>query len=183
MVKHRKMSKKIVMLGDAGVGKTSMIRKFVYDIFDDKYISTLGMKVTKKDLCIKHPIEDSKVDMTMMIWDLMGQKEYETLHKSTYEGTHGALVVSDITRYETLDNLAEWISDLYNVTGNIPVILIGNKNDLIEQRKFELLELEKIAKTCKGSAFLTSAKTGDNVEKVFSKLSQEILKFDSSRGY
>ena len=60
---------------------------------------------------------------------------------------------------------------------------IGNKNDLIGQRTFELEELEKIARTCKGSAFLTSAKTGDNVENVFSKLSEEILKYDSSRGF
>jgi small GTP-binding protein len=171
----RRISKKIVLLGDPGVGKTSMIRRFVYDIFDDKYITTLGMKVTKKQLVINHPIDHLDMELTLMIWDLMGQKEYQFLHKSTYRGTDGAIIVCDFTRKDTLDNIPEWVTNLFNVTGNIPIVIIGNKNDLNGRKKFSFEEISELAKVCKATVFMTSAKTGENVELVFSKLSEDLI--------
>lgn len=174
-----KISKKIVLLGDPSVGKTSMIRKFVYDIFDDKYISTLGMKVTNKKLTLENPNNSHSIKMNLMIWDLMGQKDFKIFHESTFKGANGGIIVCDLTRKETLDNIPGWISSLFNVTGNIPIILIGNKNDLVNQKKFEFNDLEDIARICKATAYLTSAKTGDNIEIVFSKLGEEILVFEN----
>jgi small GTP-binding protein len=174
-VKAKRISKKIVLLGDPGVGKTSMIRRFVYDIFDDKYITTLGMKVTKKMIKIDKFGNASNLNLTLMIWDLMGQKEYQYLHKSTYKGTDGAIIVCDITRKQTLDNIPEWVSNLFNITGNIPVVLIGNKCDLSDKSEFRFQELQDLGKVCKATSYLTSAKFGDNVEKVFNELGIKIL--------
>ncbi len=175
MTHIKRITKKIVLLGDPAVGKTSLIRRFVYDIFDDKYITTLGMKVTKKQMRLKHPKDKSDIEMTLMIWDLMGQKEYQFLHKSTYKGTDGAIIVCDTTRRSSLDNIPEWITNLFNITGNVPVILIGNKNDLLGQLEFNYEELSSMAKVCQGSAFMTSAKTGENVETVFLTIGTAIL--------
>jgi small GTP-binding protein len=175
MTDFRRISKKIVLLGDPGVGKTSMIRRFVYDIFDDKYITTLGMKVTKKQMIIKHPIDHKDLELTLMIWDLMGQKEYQFLHKSTYKGTDGAIIVCDFTRKETMDNIPEWVSNLFNITGNIPIVIIGNKNDLNGKKQFNFKDISGLAKVCKATAFVTSAKTGENVELVFNKIGEELI--------
>ena len=131
------LTKKIVLLGDPAVGKTSMIRKFVHDIFDDKYISTLGTKVSSKQLIFNHPAKESMVEVKLMIWDIMGQRDYEMFQQSAYMGSQGAIVVCDITRHETLDNLPQWISGLFNVTGEIPIVIIGNKIDITEQKKFD----------------------------------------------
>ncbi|MCK5562290.1 MAG: GTP-binding protein, partial [Thermoplasmata archaeon] len=82
MTEMMTLSKKILLLGDPAVGKTSLIRKFVYDIFDDNYISTLGAKVTRKSLYYNHPTQEIKIEMKLMIWDMMGQKEYGLIHQS-----------------------------------------------------------------------------------------------------
>ncbi len=178
MSEQIKVSKKVVLLGDPGVGKTSMIRKFVYDIFEDKYISTLGMKVTNKIVTLQGSNGVPVVQLNMMIWDLMGQKDFKIFHETTFKGSHGGIIVCDLTRKDTLENIPSWITELFNVTGNIPIILIGNKNDLKDEKKIKFKELEDLASVCKASAFLTSAKTGENVESVFHKLGKEIIEFE-----
>lgn len=175
-----KLSKKIIMVGDPSVGKTSMIRKFVYDMFDDKYIATLGTKVTSKQIECNHPQEGTPIELKLMIWDVMGQKDYEMFHQSAYMGSQGALVVCDITRRETMDNLTNWISGLFNVTGQIPIVFIGNKSDLISQQQFDLDDLSQMASTFEVPSFLTSAKTGDNVDVAFNLLGENIVKSDYS---
>jgi small GTP-binding protein len=169
------ISKKIVLLGDQGVGKTSMIKKYVYDIFDDKYISTLGTKVTTKSVKIEDKTKDRTVEIKLLIWDMMGQKEYEMFHHSAYTGSQGALIVCDITRKETLENLPDWITGLFNATNQIPIVVIGNKNDLEDQKQFGLDEMTTIANTFDVPLYLTSAKTGENIEIAFMKLCEKIL--------
>jgi len=174
------LSKKIVLIGDPAVGKTSMIRKFVHDIFDDKYISTLGTKVSTKHLIFKHPKKEIMVELKLMIWDIMGQRDYEMFQQSAYMGSQGALIVCDITRRETLENLPQWISGLFNVTSEIPIVMIGNKNDLTDEKQFEFKDLKDVAKTFEVPVFLTSAKSGENIENAFSMLGQNIIEIDYS---
>ena len=160
------------------MGKTSMIRKFVHDIFDDKYISTLGTKVSTKRLILKHPTEDLMIEIKFMIWDIMGQRDYEMFQQSAYMGSQGALVVCDITRRETLEDIPQWVSGLFNITSQIPIIMIGNKNDLTDKKTFEYNNLTELASTFEAPSFFTSAKTGENIEKAFSTLGYNIIKID-----
>jgi small GTP-binding protein len=172
------LSKKIVLIGDPAVGKTSMIRKFVHDIFDDKYISTLGTKVSSKVIRFNHPVKDAKIELKLMIWDIMGQKDYEMFQQSAFMGSQGAIIVCDATRKPTLENLPEWVSSLFNVTEEIPIVMIANKNDLTDQKQFELEDLINVASTFDVPSLLASAKTGENVETAFTTLGQIIIDQD-----
>ncbi|MFH0816371.1 MAG: Rab family GTPase [Methanobacteriota archaeon] len=116
---------KVVLLGEGAVGKTSLVRKFVEGAFSDEYITTIGVNVKKK---VMGPT-------TLMIWDIYGQKSRPELHMANYRGAAGALLVYDSTRKTTFDNLDNWLADLFKVTGEIPVVVLGNKHDII--RDFE----------------------------------------------
>ncbi len=154
--------RKIVMLGNPAVGKTSLVRKYVDNMFDDKYLSTIGAKPVNKKLKIG---DDTVV---LMIWDLAGQTF--ALHPAYYSGAKGALLVCDMTRKETADSLEEWKSTLFSKAGEVPVIVLGNKSDL-PNHEFGPADLE-----AKGFDTLsTSAKTGDNVEKAFTTLAERII--------
>jgi small GTP-binding protein len=169
----KKIVKKICILGDPFVGKTSLIRKFVYDVFDDKYISTIGTKVTTKQILLD--CNGKKIEITFLIWDILGQREHQSLHSAHYKGASGALVVCDITRRETLDNIKNWVDALHNVVGKTPVLILANKNDL-EEKAFSSADLKKISLQYNADFFLTSAKTGENVENAFLTLGRILVK-------
>src|SRR2546421_2922098 len=106
-----RMKRKILRLGDGEVGKTSVVRRFVVDKFSDDYITTIGTKVTKKDLRIESPARSP--DLTFMIWDVLGQKGHRGIQDSSFQGAKGALLVYDVTRPETADSLQDyWIPHL-----------------------------------------------------------------------
>ncbi len=117
-------SYKILLLGDGAVGKTSLVRRFVEQKFDDRYIETIGVNVKKKEI--------PNLDIKMLLWDIYGQKMSKDLHASHYSGADGVIITYDLTRYKTFLNLDNWISDVFSITGNIPFVVIGNKFDLIE---------------------------------------------------
>lgn len=159
---------KVVLLGNPAVGKTSLIRKFVYDAYSDDYIGTLGTKVSKKTVEI-----DGK-QVTMMIWDLMGEHEFKRIQMMAFKGTQGALVVCDLSRKETLEGFDFWPESLFEVAGNIPVLFLGNKNDIPEQ-KISAEDIRPYAERHKTEYYLTSAKTGDHVEEAFHNLAKKIV--------
>jgi small GTP-binding protein len=179
------MKKKIVLLGDSAVGKTSLIRRYVFDLFEDSYIATIGSKVTMKELKIKRP--DRNVDLTFMIWDLIGREGYHALHARTFVGVHGALLVADLTRKETLENLERyWIPFLFKVVDEVPLVFVCNKSDLEGENEFDPEELVDIAKRYNGRvekvlpsgvkpSYSTSAKDGSNVQKSFESLGHLLL--------
>ncbi len=170
----RQLKRKVLLLGDGAVGKTSLIRKFVTDKFDDKYISTIGTKVTKKEMRIETSGEE--VLLILMIWDILGQKGYKSVQATSYKGGEGVMVVCDLTRKETLDNLKEyWIPELQKAVGEIPMIFVGNKSDLLEERQITEEELGAVAAEFNSTHFMGSAKTGENVEAIFEKLGEEVF--------
>ena len=166
---------KIILLGDGAVGKTSLIRKFVYDEFDDKYIMTFGSKTTKKVLDLKSPKDGSDAQMTLMISDIMGQRDVAGVQDAFMFGAKGAIIVCDKTRKETLDNMDVWIENVKKVCGDIPIVLMANKNDLTEESAFDISELSAIADKHYSMAFPSSAKTGENVELAFNMLGEALL--------
>jgi len=166
---RRQFTKKIILIGDGGVGKTTLIRKFVYDMFDDKYIQTIGTKVSKK----KVPLADANMDISLMVWDVQGQRN-DPLLTRYFEGAEGALFVCDLTRLSTFENLPEWIKDFQAVCGEVPFILLGNKADLVDSSQFGEGELGALAARYNAKGFLTSAKTGANVESSFNQLARAI---------
>ncbi len=176
MPERVQVKRKIVLIGDPAVGKTSLIKKYVLDVFNDQYLTTLGTKITSKKIIYPDPEKDRELELTLMIWDIMGQKEYKLIHETAYQGSKGAIIVCDVTRKETLHNLTAWITSLFNITKNVPITFVGNKNDLVDIKQFGDAELLDVSSAYQSPFFLTSAKTGDNVEKVFRELGKMMIK-------
>jgi len=164
----RNLIKKICLLGDGEVGKTSLIRKFVYDEFDDKYLMTIGTKITKKSLTIKS--EQDEINLTMMINDIVGQVEFERIHKQYYRGSKAGIFVCDLTRKNTLERMEWWMDSFNQVVGEVPLIILGNKLDLVERRQVTDDDIARFARNFNCSYYLTSARSGENVELAFDKI-------------
>ncbi|QCE40849.1 Rab family GTPase [Psychroserpens sp. NJDZ02] len=163
-----KISKKIVLIGHFGVGKSSLIRRFVQDTFSEDYKVTIGVHVLKKEITLPKTNDD----ITLVIWDLEGNDDISNTRPSYLLGTNGFLYVFDMTRpatYEKLESDLDYIKDRYPKT---PIKVIGNKKDLVTN------EFIKQNKDVFGRFvdFYTSAKSGKNVEDVFTKLAEALTK-------
>lgn len=170
-----RMKMKVCLVGEAAVGKTSLIRRFVHDDFDDRYIQTLGTKVSKKELVIDHPTESGDLHVDMTVWDIMGQKGFRELLKEAYfYGARGIIAVCDVTRRSTLDDLDDWIEGVYGVTGRIPIEFLANKIDLKDKTQFGEEELRQSARAYESPYHFTSAKTGENVDAAFKNLAERV---------
>ncbi len=155
---------KVCMVGDDAVGKTSLVRRYVLDQFDDRYIATLGAKALKKEVRLR-PRGGEEVTIIVTIFDIMGSPSFRDLLKEAYfKGAQGILAVCDVTRPETLPTLRGWAEAVDGVAGRIPVVILGNKADLVDRAKLTREQLDAFASGFQCSAFLTSAKTGQNVE-------------------
>jgi len=169
-----KMAKKVVILGDPAVGKTSLIKKYVQDVFDDRYLNTIGAKVMKKNLGVHNHETGEIVDLKLILWDIAGQESFATVKKAYYRGASGALVACDSTRRETMEHIHHWIENLFDVSGVVPLIIIVNKSDLEKEAAFTLDDVRKEFQPYEAPVFATSAKTGFNVEMVFHELGKEM---------
>jgi small GTP-binding protein len=177
--------KKIALLGDSAVGKTSLIRRYVFNQFEGSYISTMGTKVTMKEMKILK--QEEEIELTLIIWDLIGREGYHALHARSFVGVQGVLLVADLTRKETLLSLERyWIPLLFKVVKEVPMVFIGNKSDLQGKYEFQPEELVNLAKRYIDigagilpnglkSSYTTSAKDGDNVKMVFETLGHLVL--------
>jgi small GTP-binding protein len=176
MAETLRMKAKVCLAGEQAVGKTSLIRRFVLDQFDDAYMATLGAKVSKKEVSIDLPNRDLRVDIDMTLWDIMGAKGFRELLKEAYfHGAQGILAVSDITRRATLDDLQAWWETVYKTAGEIPWVLAVNKNDLTDRFAYGEEEVKGVAASLKAPYLFTSAKTGEKVEEAFKTLGRMIV--------
>jgi len=171
-MQFKRVKRKALLLGDGAVGKTSLVRKYVMDKFDDKYITTIGTKVTKKVIELRMKAET--VELTMMLWDILGQKGYTGIQRSSYKGAEGIIFVCDATRPETLKSLEDyWIPEALSVVGSVPFVFAVNKSDL--ECRISESDIKALADKYGSSYFFTSAKTGKNVEDMFKALGRSVL--------
>ena len=168
-----KLSKKVCLLGDFAVGKTSLVRRFVYDLFEDKYLSTIGVKVSRKSVYTQ--VNDSPAEITMMLWDLAGSEEFDYVRTSYLRGAAGAVLVCDLTREETVSNLSRYANGLLKSKSDTKIILAANKVDLTEQAQLTKTQVEHAALKLDVPLYFTSAKTGNDVDPLFSHLAQLLI--------
>jgi small GTP-binding protein len=163
------LQKKICMLGGFGVGKTSLVSRFVSSIFSDKYLTTVGVKIDKKT------VEIESGPMTLMLWDVYGQDDFQTVRDSYLRGASGYLLVVDGTRHATLDTAIELQKRAESVVGRGPFLLLLNKADLDRDWQIDEKTLVKLAE--RGWPIVkTSAKSGAGVDDAFVKLARSIAR-------
>lgn len=176
-LRREKIKAKVCMVGDNSVGKTSLVRRYVFDNFDDKYLATLGAKVTKKTEMVPFPELGVEYEIAMIIYDIMGAKEFRSLLREAYFfGAQGLIAVCDLTSGETFESLEDWIMNAFNVTGKIPVELLANKSDLEGEFVITESEIERLSENYESTHRLTSAKTGSNVEPAFEDIAMLLAK-------
>jgi len=162
MARTHKWIFKVIVVGDAAVGKTSLMFRFVHGTFAKDYKMTIGVNFATKMV----NLDGTKVKLS--IWDTAGQERFHFLLPSYYDGSSGCLTVFDVTRRESFTNLPKWLDQVRSKCGNhIPILLIGNKADLDDLRAVTMEEAAQFA-TQNGVLYQeTSAKTGTNVTDVF----------------
>jgi small GTP-binding protein len=165
---RRTIQKKICMVGAYAVGKTSLVKRFVDSIFDERYHTTMGVKVDKKCLAF------NDTDVTLVIWDLAGEDDIEQVNIRNLRGASGYILVADGSRNSTLERAIALRQCINDVVGRVPCVVALNKADLREEWEADpALENELSAD---GSAvFRTSAKTGESVENMFRDLAKRML--------
>lgn len=163
------ISKKICMVGDFGVGKTSLIRRFVDRQFSDQYLSTVGVKISRKLI--------ESVNLQLLIWDLEGHTKFKGITPSYLQGASGAVVVADVSRIETIERLAEHIQLFLSINPKGSIVVALNKSDLIDEEKLakvtQLVQEKHSEKIVE--VYQTSAKTGSYVDEMFHNLGNKIL--------
>ncbi len=173
IIKSKRFIKKIALVGDTAVGKTSLVRRFVIDVFDDKYIATIGAKVVKRDLEFKLP--EKTVYLTLVIWDILGQKDYNKMRTQGITGSSGVILVTDLSRPETIGSAEGfWLKELKKTVPSAPLLIAGNKSDLAEAGS-GAEQLKKMSQRLAIPILLTSAKTGDNVAAAFRQIGEMML--------
>lgn len=162
------VQKKICMVGVHGTGKTCLVQQYVQGIFSVKYLSTVGVKIDRKQVKVGND------DVTLLLWDLEGRDGYRDITPSYIRGAHGIIYVADGTRRETVDQLAEIRALVTEAVGDIPSIIALNKVDLLDEWKLSEDD-EKKAGGQGVHRLRTSAKTGEGVEAAFQWLAEATI--------
>ncbi len=164
-------STKLIITGAFQVGKTSLIDRFVHNRFQENYISTIGVQITKKIVNLSPEIE-----INFIIWDIGGQITQMAPHRAKfYHGANAAFIVLDRTRPETLDKVKLWYDDIkQSVQKKIPIVIVGNKSD-VEEILVSEDDIKKVAEEYGFHYILTSAKTGENVNDTFLYIAHKFL--------
>lgn len=166
---------KICLLGMFGVGKTSLVRRFVEDQFSEKYLSTIGVKVSRKQ--VRHG-GDNGANIDLLIWDIASEDELQQVARSYFRGSHGAIAVYDVTRPGTLENLNDYCQSFLQIAPAARLVFAGNKSDLVERPQPKQSTIDALPKFREKLHFYTSAKSGENVENAFTLLVESMLSHD-----
>ena len=165
---------KVIIIGEAGVGKTSLVKKFISGQFSSDYRASIGTNMYIKEIEIGSNEKFHKI--SIQLWDIAGQERWINMRHVYYEGTQGALIVGDLSRKRTFEQIVKfWQPDLIKYCGKIPFILIANKFDV--SHEITENEIESFGQSIYASSIIcTSAKTGMNVEKAFEEISKQVIR-------
>ncbi len=159
------ISKKVILTGSFGVGKTSLFNQFIYSKFSDRYLTTIGVKVNKKTL------EIGGKELSMLLWDIAGEVAQDKVPTSYFLGASGVIYVCDLTRPSTYKNLDKDIEYLRGIINGGIIKIVANKSDLVSAEDIERIKSEIPLPI----DTITSAKTGDNVNDLFHTLGAELI--------
>jgi small GTP-binding protein len=162
------IQKKIALLGASGVGKTSLVRRFVSSLFDDTYLTTIGVKVDKKAVRL------GGEDVTLMIWDVAGAEEHFSVPTSYVKGAAGFLLIADGTRPETFDAAHRIVEQMDRDLGPLPFVFVVNKKDLVDAWKADASRLDAM-RPRSVEVMTSSAKSGEGVEDAFQRLAAALI--------
>ena len=161
---------KILLLGDSEVGKSCFLMRYSENVFIENYITTIGLDYKLKTVKL-----DTGKTIKVQLWDTAGQDKYRTIAKNYYKGSHGILLLYDITKQSSFDNIREWVRDIKEEVNEKAILfLIGNKIDMEDQRKIPKEKGVELAEEFKIPFFEASAKSGENVDEVFKALYNKI---------
>lgn len=164
------------LLGSFGVGKTSLVRRYVYNLFEEKYLSTIGVQISQKLLSpIANPTTGRLEQLNLILWDLAHLEQFDQVIKKYFHGAHGAIIVYDLTRPETIESLNEIKEAFLEAAPSAKPILVANKLDLSKNSQELLKTGRELAETLDSECIATSAKTGENVEEMFGTLAHKLL--------
>ncbi|WP_019502699.1 Rab family GTPase [Pseudanabaena sp. PCC 6802] len=171
------IAKKICLVGDFGVGKTSLIRRFVDRSFSDRYLSTVGVKISRKLVELSGEGAQGSTSVQLVIWDLEGDTKFKAISATHLQGASGIIIVSDVTRYETVENARSHIDLCAKIDPKSWVVVALNKADLIDAE-----QMVKFTKLCNFTdrplvigTYQTSAKTGEAVDLIFQQLAAKMI--------
>lgn len=158
-------------MGDYAVGKTCIIRRYVSDTFIEDYKASIGVDITSQELSF------DKDDVQLQIWDMSGQTDFKLVRSQFMSGTDMGIIVFDLTRPSSLQNVSRWINEIHAMVPKLPLVMVGNKADLVNERQIskELAE-EKMKEHNMLFYVETSAKSGENIIQLFNDIAQQLLK-------
>jgi small GTP-binding protein len=160
---------KVILLGDGGVGKTSIANRYTQGTFSETYKPSLGV-----DFMVKR-VNMGEERFKMLVFDTAGQEFISTLRKRYYSGADGAVIVFDVTRQETFEDLKKWVEEVRGEVGNIKTIFVGNKIDLTDDRIISTEQAQEFAKEQVGSYMESSALRDEGVTDIFVPFIEEIM--------
>ena len=162
---------KLIVLGDSGVGKTNIIHRYITDTFSTETKATIGVEFFIKTFRVNNDI------IKLEIWDTAGQERYKSITSAYYKGSKGALLVYDITRYPTFENLEKWMNEINEkVKGSLKMMIIGNKSDLNDERKVDIENALEKAKLLNIPFMESSALDSTNIQNAFENILREMYK-------
>ncbi|MBD3228928.1 MAG: GTP-binding protein [Candidatus Lokiarchaeota archaeon] len=162
---------KILIVGDAGVGKTSIVLRYTNRAFRRSYIPTLGVNITEKTVQLENEAA------RFVIWDIAGHSKYQMMRNHYYEGANGVFLVFDLTRRDSFDNLSDWYQDVKKFLGkNVKGFILANKNDLKKQIKINNSDLKQLKNKLGLDVLKTSALTGENIDQAFEEIAKSLVK-------
>ena len=170
---------KLILIGSSGVGKSSILKRYIQKIFEEEYTCTIGVDFFMKSLNI------SNKSIKLQLWDTAGTEKFKSITTGYYRGANAAFVVFDLTYKSSFESVSEWIQNYYkysNPDSEKYVILIGNKSDLKEKREISGEEIYDFAKNNKIKYFETSAKNGENIDECFYFIAEKLMKDLEEKG-